>query len=114
MYVHPYVMASTAGHSYHVWLLPPRVPFTSFIEQICPAARQCLGDADRGRGEERLLRLAMKESPHCMPTHYYLAVHPTMLCIHLVYLRNDQGLKVALMFGATNCRDKYFQCKGPC
>jgi len=40
-YVSPYVTASSAGHSYHVTLLPPCVSIVlshsvSFIEHVCP------------------------------------------------------------------------------
>jgi len=49
--------ASSAGHSYHVLLLAPRVRIVlshsvSFTEQVCPTVRPHLSDADRVRGKK--------------------------------------------------------------
>ena len=70
----PYVaadVASSAGHSHCVLVLPPHVSivlphFISFIEQVCPAVRPHLSDADKERGEGWPLSLGTKKLPHCI------------------------------------------------
>ena len=52
------IVVSSAGHSYHMPLLPSCVPFVSFFEQI-----PRLSDTDRGRGKKEGQRLGMKELP---------------------------------------------------
>jgi len=65
-----YVAAGSVGHSYRMPLLSPLASIVllhsiSFIEQVCPTVRSGLNDTDRGRGKGQLLRLRMKEPPHC-------------------------------------------------
>lgn len=55
------------------------------LNQVCPAVRPCLSDADRRRW---LLRLRRKSYHIVSPMRHYLAhIHPTMVHIHLVKQR---------------------------
>lgn len=82
-------MSQPAQPVYLYWmlLLPPRgyCPASfHLINQVHPAVRPCLSDANRGRKKGWLLRLGMKEPPYCVTSiaHCYLShACPTMFVV---------------------------------
>ena len=95
IYVGLYVVASvagSAGHLYHVPLLPPHVPI--FLPIPSPSSSKYVQQWDHawvtsteGEGNDGHWDSGQKSHHILLPTHCYLAhAHPTMFCIHLVII----------------------------
>jgi len=89
-------------------------PFCLLIKQVCSTVRPNLSDTNRGRGEERPLKLRTKELPHCTapPTRYYLVhAHLAVFHIHLVRTPTSSAHAVSAIWCAQELKHTAKRCK---